>query len=122
LTAIRPATGEDAMLAPPAVNIAATLVFPDHVAAARPADVHLVLVLDGAGWHVSRDLVVSPNFALVVLPTYRPELNPVERVWVYLRTLPVAAPPRNDRRHHRCLDAPRRPTRQDQVPLQLPAA
>ena len=69
----------------PAVNTAAMQVFLDHVAASRPADAHLVMVLDGAGWHVSRDLVVPPSITLVVLPPYSPELNPVERVWLHLR-------------------------------------
>ena len=55
-------------------------VFLDHLAAFRPPDVHLVLAVDGAGWHVSRDLTVPPNITLVVLPPYSPELNPVERV------------------------------------------
>ena len=60
-------------------------VFLDHLAASRPPEAHVVLVLDGAGWHVSRDLVVPANIALVILPPYSPELNPVERVWLYLR-------------------------------------
>ena len=84
-TAIRPATGEDVTLVLPTVNTAAMQLFLDHVAASRPADAHLVMVLDGAGWHVSRDLVVPPGITLVVLPPYSPELNPVERVWLYLR-------------------------------------
>jgi transposase len=84
-TAIRPATGEDVTLVLPAVNAAAMQIFLDHVAACRPSDAHLVLVLDGAGWHVSHDLAVPENITLVVLPPYSPELNPVERVWLYLR-------------------------------------
>ena len=44
-----------------------------------------VLVLDGAGWHGARALTVPPNITLVPLPPYSPELNPVERVWLYLR-------------------------------------
>jgi transposase len=60
-------------------------VFLDHLAASRPLDVHLVVGLDGAGWHVSRDLAVPANITLVVQPPYSPELNPVERVWLYLR-------------------------------------
>jgi transposase len=44
-----------------------------------------VLVLDQAGWHGSRSLVVPPNVGLVPLPPYAPELNPVERVWLFLR-------------------------------------
>jgi transposase len=69
----------------PTVDTAAMQVFLDHVEASRSADAHLVMVLDGAGWHVSRDLIVPPNITLVVQPPYSPELNPVERVWLYLR-------------------------------------
>ena len=69
----------------PTVNTAAMQVFLDQVAASRPADAHLVMVVDGAGWHVSHDLVVPPSITLVVQPSYSPELNPVERVWLYLR-------------------------------------
>jgi transposase len=69
----------------PAVNTAAMQVFLDHLAATRPPDAHLVLVLDGAGWHTSRELAVPENISLVVLPPYAPELNPVERIWLFLR-------------------------------------
>ena len=44
-----------------------------------------MLVLDQAGWHASRSLAVPPNVTLVPLPPYAPELNPVERVWLFLR-------------------------------------
>jgi transposase len=47
--------------------------------------VHAVLVLDRAGWHGARALTVPPNVTLVPLPPYSPELNPVERIWLYLR-------------------------------------
>lgn len=46
---------------------------------------HAALVADGAGWHVSLDLRVPDNMTLVPLPPHAPELNPVERVWLYLR-------------------------------------
>jgi transposase len=44
-----------------------------------------VLVLDGAGWHRSPQIVVSDNIVLLALPPYAPELNPTENVWDYLR-------------------------------------
>ena len=69
----------------PTVNAKAMQVFLDHVAASRPPDVHLVMMLDGAGWHQSRALTVPDAITLVVQPPYSPELNPVERVWLYLR-------------------------------------
>ena len=48
--------------------------------------VHAALVLDGAGWHQQGGrLRVPDNVTLLTLPPYSPELNPVERVWLYLR-------------------------------------
>ncbi|HYD30723.1 MAG TPA: transposase [Azospirillaceae bacterium] len=44
-----------------------------------------VLVLDGAGWHGSKALAVPDNITLVLLPPCSPELNPAERVWLFLR-------------------------------------
>lgn len=35
--------------------------------------------------HVALALKVPDNVTLVLLPPYSPELNPVERVWLYLR-------------------------------------
>ncbi len=63
-----------------------------------PPGTHAALVLDGAGRHVSQDLVGPANLTLIRLPPYSPELgahrdqrsrwgpiNPVERVWEHLR-------------------------------------
>ena len=43
------------------------------------------MMLDGAGWHDARALTVPDNVTLALLPPYSPELNPPERVWLYLR-------------------------------------
>ncbi|ACL59188.1 transposase [Methylobacterium nodulans] len=56
-------------------------------AASIPADTHAGMVLDGAGWHDPRSGTVPPNLTLVPLPPYRPELDPVERVWLSHRLL-----------------------------------
>ncbi len=42
-------------------------------------------MLDQASWHGARALVVPDNITLVPLPPYSPELNPVERLRLYLR-------------------------------------
>src|SRR5215203_1707165 len=63
----------------PEVSTAAMGVFLAELARAVPARTHAVLVLDGAGWHVSEDLAVPANLTLVHPPPYSPELNPVER-------------------------------------------
>ena len=69
----------------PEVSTAAMDAFLAELGRAVPAGTHAVLVLDGAGWHVSPDLEVPPNLTLVHPPPCSPELNPVERVWEYLR-------------------------------------
>lgn len=47
--------------------------------------VHVVLVLDGAGWHVAKALCVPESMTLLFLPPYSPELMPMERVWAWMR-------------------------------------
>ena len=69
----------------PARETGVGLVLPE--ANAQTMNLHLAeVVLDGAGWHQTGGrLVVPANLALLHLPPYSPELNPVENVWQYLR-------------------------------------
>lgn len=83
--AIEPATGADVALVLPEATTTTMQLFLVEFAAALPQNVHAVLVLDGAGWHGAHALAIPPNVTLVPLPPYAPELNPVERVWLYLR-------------------------------------
>jgi hypothetical protein len=39
---------------------------------------HAVVLLDQAGWHLSKRLVIPANITLMPLPAKAPELNPVE--------------------------------------------
>lgn len=48
-------------------------------------DMPAVMVLDQAARHGANSLFVPDNITLVPLPPYSPELNPVERVWLFLR-------------------------------------
>ena len=45
----------------------------------------IAFIMDGAGWHKSKDLKVPENIDVFLLPPYSPELNPVERFWRYLK-------------------------------------
>jgi transposase len=45
----------------------------------------VLMVMDQASWHKSNTLVVPDNIKLIYLPPYSPELNPVERLWQYLK-------------------------------------
>ena len=82
---MRPATGEDFALVLPHVSTAAMSRFLADFAQTLPEDTHAVMVLDQAGWHAAKALRVPENVTLVPLPPYSPDLNPVERVWLYLR-------------------------------------
>jgi len=83
--AVRPGTDDAFALVIPEVSAAAMQVFLDRLAAGLPASVHAALLLDGAGWHIADDLVIPANLSLIFLPPYAPELNPVERLWLFLR-------------------------------------
>ncbi len=85
LAVVQPATGEDFCLVMPEISTAVMNTFLAGFSATRAADEHALMVMDGAGWHRSGDLDVPDNVSLVILPAYSPELNPIERVWLYLR-------------------------------------
>ena len=48
-----------------------------------PEGRHAFVVVDGASWH-QEDLNLS-NVTLLKLPPYSPQLNPVERIWEWLK-------------------------------------
>ncbi|MEW6238115.1 MAG: IS630 family transposase [Candidatus Omnitrophota bacterium] len=81
-----PQTGNSLALALPQANTEMMNRFLKKLAAAMNLDTHLILVWDGAAWHRSKTLVIPKNISLVSLPPYSPELNPVERIWRYLRS------------------------------------
>lgn len=45
----------------------------------------IALVMDGAGWHKSKTMRLPDNIEIIYLPPYSPELNPVERLWQYIK-------------------------------------
>jgi hypothetical protein len=45
----------------------------------------LLLLLDNAGWHVAKRLVVPPDVVLHPLPSCTPELQPAEPLWPLVR-------------------------------------
>jgi transposase len=83
-SAVCPETGEDLTLTMPAVNTAAMNVFLAQLAA-QLGGRECILVMDRAGWHVSKGLEVPPGIEIVLLPPYSPELNPVERLWQWIK-------------------------------------
>jgi len=84
--AVNPRSGDSVALLAPTVN---TFVMNQHlcmISAHVGPEVHVVLVLDQAGWHMSKGLKVPENITLLPLPPYSPELNPIERLWSWLKS------------------------------------
>ncbi len=84
--AVEPATGASVALQAPHVNTGTMSVFLRMVSEALGPREHAVLIMDQAGWHKAKKLVVPDNITVLYLPPYSPELNPVERLWAYLRS------------------------------------
>ena len=83
--AVEPGTDNAFALVLPHVSTEAMQLFLDGFAATLATDEHAVMILDQAGWHGAKALLVPSNVTLLPLPPYSPELNPVERVWLYLK-------------------------------------
>lgn len=83
--AARPGTDDAFALVMPQVSTEAMAVFLHAFAANLPKNVHAALVLERAGWHVAGRLTVPANISLIHRLPYLPELNPVERIWLYMR-------------------------------------
>jgi len=53
----------------------------EEISLAVAPGAHALVLLDQAGWHVSKKLPVPGNITLIPLPPKTPELNPVENIW-----------------------------------------
>ncbi len=80
---VRPASGEVVWFIANAIDAAmfsALLkAFAQEIRAGP--DKQVILVLDGAGSHVAKDLEVPDGIELMFLPPYSPELQPAEHLW-----------------------------------------
>jgi hypothetical protein len=45
------------------------------------ANKRILLAIDRAGWHISKNLKIPEGLHLIFLPSYSPELQPAERLW-----------------------------------------
>ena len=76
--------GSSFSLIMPSVNTETMNVFLTELSQEYSSD-KLALIMDGAGWHKSDDLKAPDNIKIFFLPPYSPELNPVERLWLYIK-------------------------------------
>ena len=85
-----PARGTAAGLILPCVNTEAMGLHLEEIAKAVAPGAHVLLIVDGAGWHCAKALDAPDNITLLKLPPYAPELNPMENVWACLRANKLA--------------------------------
>jgi len=83
--AVDPVSGKSSALISPTVSAKLMGKHLKMIGEEAGEDTHVVLVLDGAGWHKAHDLAVPRNMTLLFLPPYSPELMPMERVWAWMR-------------------------------------
>ena len=58
--------------------------FIELFASEYPEDLHIIQVMDG-GFHNSLNLSIPENVILLFQPAYSPEVNPIERLWGYVK-------------------------------------
>ncbi len=84
--AICPARGIGAAIITPTANTEMMNLHLAEISTQVAKGAIAVVTCDGAGWHQQGgQLVVPDNIALLHLPPYSPELNPMENIWDYLR-------------------------------------
>jgi len=84
--AVDPFSGESSALLARHVNTETMNAFLGIASGELAPDEHVVMIMDRAGWHVGKALSVPANITILLLPPYSPELNPVERLWHYLKS------------------------------------
>jgi hypothetical protein len=80
----RQLTGKMTSLILPSADTEMMNLFLEHVSTTF-AKYFVVMQVDQAGWHLSKDLKIPTNMRLIAQPAYSPELNPVEHVWEEVR-------------------------------------
>jgi transposase len=84
--AVEPATGASTALLAPHVNTGTMSVFLRMLSEDLGPRDHAVVIMDQAGWHVSKRLAMPANVTAWLLPPYSPELNPVENLWHWIKS------------------------------------
>jgi transposase len=82
--AVEPSSGASVVLLLPGMDTACQQIFLDTLAAALPGE-RVGVVQDGAGAHRATALRWPDNLVRLPLPSYAPELNPVETLFRHLR-------------------------------------
>jgi transposase len=55
------------------------------ISQATAKDRQALVIVDRAGWHMTKAIRCFSNVTLLPLPPYSPELNPVEQLWQQIK-------------------------------------
>jgi transposase len=85
--AVRPSDGALSCLIVPYCDTNVFQLFLDNMAAEQPPreGVRSLLIMDNASWHKSKSLNWH-HFEPVYLPAYSPDFNPIERLWLLVKS------------------------------------
>ena len=83
---INPYSGEHFYLILPSLNGENMQIFLDEFTKTIPENKHIIMILDGSGAHSKGVLSVPENISFIYLPPYSPKLNPIERLWKWIKS------------------------------------
>lgn len=81
---VEPTTGESFFFEFTHLDTVCFEKFLELFAQTYPSDLHMIQ-LDNGGFHHSLTLSIPENILLLFQPAYSPEVNPIERLWEYLK-------------------------------------
>lgn len=84
-SAIHVINGNEFSLIMPKLNTHCMNIFLDKFSN-QTNNSNIIMVMDQAAWHRSKGLIIPANIKIFLLPPYSPELNPVERLWLYMKS------------------------------------
>ena len=82
--AVEPSTGGSCFLVMPYCNTVCMNIFLSYLSKQYSDDI-ILLCCDGVAWHKSGALHIPENIRLFFIPSYTPEMNPIEQIWKELR-------------------------------------
>jgi transposase len=82
--AVEPLTGESFFYEFTHLDTVCFEKFLELFASQYPEDLHIIQV-DKVGFHNSLNLSIPENVILLFQPAYSPEVNPIERLWGYIK-------------------------------------
>ena len=83
--AVEPLTGDGFYLELPGLNGDCIQVYLDELST-NFRDDFMIMLTDNASAHTAKKLIIPDNIVLLPFPTYCPELNPIERLWQYIKS------------------------------------